>query len=534
MEYGAMSRDDLAKDSLFTSISGPLEPEELARHFRPRSDLTYRKIEGVRVSGADLYLSLLTGSLIRDSVFEGVKFTRSDLDGVRLEKSTFSDCDFTGCDIRSSVFIDCVFERCDLHGTYIDDCQVQGGQLIRCKLENATLTHCEFRKVSLDSSNVSEASFLHSKLYNCAISDIDVGDCTILYVILRECSLIDITISAECIGGIFGISRGQLNGLNISYLGENEPVPPDSDLLRLLYEQYVQRKWFIGQLVLNLNSELVSTIAAFDRYFSLSYERFAEFGFAKGDELEFVGDLLEELAFRERLPLLTALNVLDWCTALESVMKEGGLESAESSGDPFHTFVSRVVLLTNKLLDKLDRAMPQIHVGEGDRTVCIAATFEQKPERPLSDILNLINSSSPLGITQETELIRAGDGSYVEVVLTTLFSVVALQIFFYLINGCVIQLTELKQRVKTLARKKAPKTYVELALSNTQPSSPLILSVLPGLLTQVKGLTWLKQASMGGYVASNFELLQEVECSNVSSQGAPERSSNRDTKSHDS
>jgi hypothetical protein len=519
MEDRVMSRDELAQEALFTAISGPLDPEELVRHFHRRSDLTYRRIEGVTVSAIDMYLSLLTGSLIRNSIFDKVAFTRSDLDGIRAEKSRFTECDFTGCDLRSSLFVDCTFERCNFQGTYTDDCQLQGCKLISCPLENATLTRCEFRKTTLRSCKVNEASFLHSKFYNCTFSDIDVGDCTILYIILRDCELEDMTISAECIGGIFGVDREQLDRINISYLGEHEPLPPDSDLLNALYEQYLKRKWYIGQLVLNLNFELVSTIAAFDNYLSLSYKRFAEFGFAKGDEVEFVGDLLEELAAREKLPLLTALNVLDWCTALEAAMKGGGLDSEESSGDPFRTFVSRVVLLTNRLLDKLDQVIPEIHLSESDRPVCIEATFEQEPEQRLSDTLNLINSSSPLEITQRSSLIRVETGSYVELVLTTLFSVMALQVFLYLINGCVIQLTELKQRIKTLARQRAPKTYVDLALSNTQPASPLILSVLPGLLAQVKGLSWLKHASLGGYLASNFKSMREIECGDESSTG---------------
>lgn len=506
-----MSNDELAKDSLFTSISGALEPEELARHFSRRSDLTYRKIENVTVSAVDMSLSLLTGSLIRGSVFKKVKFTRSDLDGVRVEKSTFLDCDFTNCDIRSSLFVDCTFQRCDFHGAYIDDCQLIGGKILSSPIQNATLTHCEFRNTNLGSCTVAQASFLHNKLYGCTIWDIDVGDCTILYVLLRDCELTKITISCECIGGIFGITLEQLNKLNISYLGEDQPVPSESDLLKLLYEQYVQRKWLIGQLVLNLNFGLSSTLSAFDKYLSLSYERFAEFGFAKGDEVEFAGDLLEELALSERLPLLTALNVLDWCTALESEMKQGDLGSVETLGDPFRVFVSRVVLLTNRLLDYLDRVIPEIPVSEGDRIMCIEATFERKPELSLTAVLNLINKSSPLAIAQESKLLRARAGSYVEVILTTLFSIVALQVFLFLINGCVIQLTELKERIKTLARKRAPKTYVELALSNTQPASPLIVAVLPSLLAQVKGLGWLKQASMGGYLGSNIRSLREVD-----------------------
>lgn len=512
-----MSSEELTQDGLFATISGPLDADALARHFSRRSDLTYRRIEDVTVSAADMYMSLLTGSLIRNCVFNKVVFNRSDLDGVRAEKSSFVECDFTNCDIRSSVFANCIFEACTFNGAFIDDCQLQGCDLVSCTLESATLTHCNFRKSSLRACKITRASFLHSKLYDCKVSDINVGDCTILFVILRDCQLINISLSAECVGGIFGITREQLDQAKIFYLGEQEPVPPDSDLLKLIYEQYLQRKWYIGQLVLNLNFDLVSTLAAFDAYLSLSYKRFAEFEFAKGDELEFIGDLLEELAFLNRLPLLTLLNTLEWCTALESKIKQGNRDSHESLGDPFRAFVSRVVLLTNSLLDKLDRAMPEIRVEESDRPICIKVTFDQKPILSLPELLNTINSSSPLGLAQRSHLIRVEQGSYVEIVLTTLFSIVALQVFLYLINGCVIQLTELKERTKTLARKRAPKSYVELALSNTQHGSPLVLSILPGLLAHAKGLPWLKGASLGGYLASNLKSLREVECGDASS-----------------
>jgi uncharacterized protein YjbI with pentapeptide repeats len=316
-----MSSNEITPNNLFTTIVGPLGADELARHFSRRSDLTYRRIESVTVSGADMYMSLLTGSLIRGCEFNKVLFNRSDLDGVRVERTTFIECDFTNCDIRSSLFVGCKFESCTFTGAFIDDCQLQGCELVGCNFERATLTNCDLLKSTLNACEVPQTSILHNKLYSCTVADMNFGDCTILYVILRDCQLTGISISAECVGGIFGVTREQLDQANIFYLGEHEQVPPDADLLALIYEQYWQRKWHIGQLVFNLNFGLVSTIEAFNAYLSLSYKRFAEFGFVKGDELEFVGDLLEELAYLERLPLLSALKVLEWCTALEGKLQ---------------------------------------------------------------------------------------------------------------------------------------------------------------------------------------------------------------------
>jgi hypothetical protein len=314
------------------------------------------------------------------------------------------------------------------------------------------------------------------------------------------------------VGAIYGLSREQLSQAKIVYLGEEEVIPPDYDKISLISEEYRKRRWYIGQLVLEVNFGLASTISAFDTYLSQSYKRFADFGFVKGDELEFLGDLLQELAFVERLPLLTALNVLEWCTALESALRQSNRSPSENSGDSLRTIAGRIALLTNDMLDKLDRALPEIEDSKADQPLCVRATFQEQPSLPLAELLNSIGMMSHLDIDQKSYLVQAKKGSYVEIVFTTLLTVIALQSFLYLINGCIIQITELKHRLKALARKDGPKTYKEMALSPVQPAPPQVLSVLRSLTEYAKGLSWLKQPAMSGYVASNISSLEEVEC----------------------
>jgi uncharacterized protein YjbI with pentapeptide repeats len=509
-----MSGEELSRAALPEAIVGPMSHDELRRYLSPRSDITYRKIENLTASDIDINQSLLTGSIIRDSVFTKVIFSRSDLDGMRIERSTFVECDFTSCDFRASLFARCKFQSCVLDSTFIDDCEFQFCEFTDSTLRVGSITHCRFQESSLHSCDLKQATFLHNKLYDSSISAMILGDCALQYIILRNCTLTDVTLSAESVGAIFGLTWEQLAGAKMVYLGKDEILPDESEILSVLFEEYKKRRWYIGQLVLSVNFGLASTLSAFDDYLLLAHERFVELGFANGDELEFLGDLLSELAFLNELPLLTALNILEWCTRLEGAIRRGSQELPEASGDSVSTLAGRLSLLTNTMLDKFDRAMPELGPAETNRALCVRVTFRRVPDIPLPDLLNSLAAGLRLGGADRSQRIRIESGSYVDVILTTLLTVVALQAFLYLINGCVIQLTELKHRVKVLARKDAPKTYKDIALSPVQQPSPIILSVLRGLTEYAKGLGWLKGASLSGYTASNIKSLQEVECDN--------------------
>ena len=507
-----MSTEDSGRDGLPMVITGQTSAEKLTHYFSPHSDLTYRKLDGLTVSDADVYQSLLTGTLIRDSVFTRVKFNRSDLDGLRAERSTFIECDFSTCDIRSSVFTHCKFQSCNFNTSFIDDCEFQVCEFDDCSFQDSSLTSSRFQKSSLTSCRMSPGTFLHNKLYGSTISDTVLGDCSLLYVILRDSTLTRVSINAESVGAIFGLTREQLSQADMIYLGKEEPIPPGSDVLHLITEEYRQRKWYMGQLVLAVNFNLEPTLIAFQKYLSRTYERFAEFGFAKGEELEFLGDLLQELAFLDRLPLLTALNILEWCTDLELVIRQNNPDLPEKSWDSLRTLASRVSLLTNSLLDRMDRNLPEIESGENDRSLCVRATFFEEPSLPLTELLNTITVAANLNPAHNSSLFRVEKGSYVEIVYTTLLSIFALKIFLFLVNGCIIQLTEMKHRAKVLARESAPKSYKDLALSPVQQTSPVILSILSSLTEFAKVLPALKSPSLAGYLTSNLKSFEEVEC----------------------
>lgn len=504
-----MPDENLIKVDVPQTLKGPIKNDLITKFFLPHSDFTYRKLEDLNISEVDLYQSLLTGSLIRNCVFTNVKFQRADLDGVRIENTVFIKCDFSKCDFRSSHFTQCNFESSVFDEAFINDCQFDKCILIDCSLKGVSLTESHLLSTSISNCLLTQGTFIHNWLFESSMSDMIIGDCTFMYVIFRHCELENITINADSIGTIFGFTEKHLKDAKLMFLGKQESVPHGFKIVELLSEEYARRQWYIGQLGLDLNFKRTSVIGGFENYFTDSFTRFAEMGFAKGDEIRFVGDILEELASLEKLPLLTAIDVLKWCSSLkvEIKTKTGKLDTTDKA---LKILSNRVGIICGALIEKIETAIPEIQLSENETPVQLKITFREQPEIRFEDFLNSIGQASMLKIEQKSYLISAKSGSYVEIVYTTLFTVFAFKIFLFLVNGCLIQITEMKERLKVLRRKQAPKSYADLALVPSQQISPTTQLVLQGLLQYAKTLGWLKDPSLLGLEASNIQSMELV------------------------
>jgi len=477
--------------------------------FKPRSDQTYKRLEGLRVRRASVYQSLFTGSLMRDCVWTGVKFSRSDLDGIRVENSVFDNCDFSRCDIRSSHFSKSTFKSCQLEDALIDDCEFTDCAFRQCSFSGTSITESRFFGSVLHTCAFSPGTLLHDRLYDCEIVNTTLGNATVLYIIFRNCTLRNVKLNAESAGTILGLTPDQAKQLEFVYLGRKQKTPSGVSVIESLAQEYEKRAWYIGSLVNELNFGLRSAVCSFDTYLARSKARFVDMGFVKGDEVQFLGDILEELDSRQELPLASALDVLRWCTEIES---ELSIRDAKESVD-IRRFAGRVTSLVQDMLGRLEEGLLESRLSF-DTSIQLTATFAEEPRVPLHRLLNDVGSAANPKLPPSTSLIETHSGSFVEVVATTLFSLTALQVFIFLVNGCVIQLTELKQRVAVLRRHEPPKAYKDLALTPVQRASPVVLTMLQGLSQYLKGLGWLQGGTLGGYAKANlkaFEIAQTTD-----------------------
>jgi len=353
---------------------------------------------------------------------------------------------------------------------------------------------------------MSPGTFLHNRYQQCSFLDMTLGDCTLLYIIMRDCTFERVRLNAESVGAILGLTKDQLQTVSFVYLGEDQRLPEGADVVELVTAEYHRRGWVLGLLIQSLNFVLTSTVNAFEQYLAATGKRFLELGFAKGDELQFLGDVVEELAHVNALPLLVAISIANWCNTLATDLQAGGAENQDS----LRRLSSRTSLLAHLLVERVEEDALAMESTENNRLVRARIAFATAPTVSLLEVLDA--ASQGAGIDGNARLVRTEVGSYLEVVSASLFSVLAFQLFLFLINGCLIQLTELKQRIKVLVRRQTPKAYADLALVPIQRGSPVILSVLHGLTQYAKFLPWLKETSLGGFSAENMkgiEILDE-------------------------
>jgi uncharacterized protein YjbI with pentapeptide repeats len=163
-----MSAEHPGQSGLPSKPIGRAGDETFRSRLAPRSDLTYQAFHDLNLLDVDLHQSLLTGSLFRGNEWNNVTLSRSDLDGIRAEQSTFVQCDFGTCDIRSSHFVRCRFSLCSFDDSFIDDCDFFECEFDRCGFSSASLTKCRFQDSILQACNLSPGTFLHNRLYRCA------------------------------------------------------------------------------------------------------------------------------------------------------------------------------------------------------------------------------------------------------------------------------------------------------------------------------------------------------------------------------
>jgi uncharacterized protein YjbI with pentapeptide repeats len=509
--------------SLRTEIRAP---DNLKAH----SDLTYRTFDGIIANGIDVAQSLFTGSLIRNCTWTHVRFARSDLDGVRVERCKFEDCDFTTCDLRSSLFSGSRFTRTDFSGVFLDDCDFEACEFVDCSFQNASLTNSRFKQSGLSRCNLSPGTFLHNRLLECGIANMTLGDCTFLYVIMRHCTFDRVRINAESVGAVLGLTRAQLNDSQLVHLGKEQPIPPGEDLVPLILAQYRQRKWYMGELVMSLNFHFSSVLQALEVYFSASLDHFRKLGFVKGDEAQFLGDLMEELDSQRRLPLLATIRAVHWCNDVQTAIEGSGTDAEPRPA--LRILGSRLATLWSKQIDMLgDEVWPLEERQAQRKRLLFTVEFNNRPEIALTDVMNKIALVAFPSGASRSHLVRTAAGSYIEVVLTSLSSVLAFQVFLFLINGCIIQLTELKERVKILARTRPPKPYTEIAVAPSQRASPVLLPILKSLVQYTSGLAWLQGPALGGYEASNIQsmVIDEVRDKGVRRRKSPTSRGTHDT-----
>ena len=491
-----MSEEDPRGDSL-RGLRPPLQDAA------PQSDLSNSVYANVILENKDLHQCLFSQSLLRDSTFRNVDFNNSDFDGARIENCIFESCNFDDCDIRASALANVRFVACNLGNIYLSD---------------NTLDHCTFERTSLRSTAIAGNSlmrceFIHSDLSRASVTrcrfeatrfvGMLLGDCTFLYIVMRNCTFIECSLNAESVGMLYGITLENLKSFRFIYLGQHHEAPDPEIVLQAAADEYEARGWQFGLTIIRLNFRMTSALYALRAFFGVFWRQVSGGTSPHRDELDFLAVVLRELESEKRLPLLVCIDLVEmvW-KALRLWENDPAVEKRHASAALQRLSVESV-MLTNRLIAELDDERLQMEHVEADEEIVATVEFANKPAIGIAEFMTHVAQVSQIGVSGLTRSLSQSTGSYLEMVETTLLSLAALQTAVFLLNGCLIQLTELKHRVNVMRSDQPPPSYLTRVLTPHQEVPPVVQAMLDHLTVYLRKSDILRDPDLKGLSENN-------------------------------
>ena len=384
--------------------------------FRERTDFTYRKLAELDLKHADVRQSLFIGALIIGCTFDDVDFRRSDFSGTKIVRSRFHSCRFKLTELRSCEFLDCVFDHCDFSDSHWFGTKCIETTFRSCSFEQSTVLECRFQHCSIAGGLFKGASITLSAFEGSRLGQTGFADCTAMFLFFDGCDFQAFAINAESLGLTFGLTVGDLQKMDLIYLGEEQAKPADEDLVSLLATTYSERRWFVGRATIDINFErrpVLLVLKVLASQLLWLQQRDLPYDLA---ELRFFFDILERLQSAGRCPLFGLSCIGD-------VIREAA--SREPGKDGVAALLTRFDRLFAAGLDQaLSLWLPV------KRTVyALTMVLEARPARPLDQLM------APALETKTPIFVAGYEGSWTEIWTIAHEAIFTVELILFMTTG---------------------------------------------------------------------------------------------------
>ena len=401
-------------------------------------------------------MSLFTGAILERCNFESVSFDRCDFAGTKFVDCTFSSCSFVPVEIRSCYFKRCKLRTCDLRSSQWTSSQLDDTLFEDCDLREATIRETVFSSAVWIACNLHRNSITLDRFDTCSFDQIDFGDCTAQFIFFDHCTFTACRFSTECIGYTYGLSLADLESAQLTYLGEAQDKPQESDLVDALLANYLERHWFVGACALELNFRRLSPALSLRNLVSRLGPDAVKNKRVDWDELQFPTLILQRLYAEMRLPLVGLWPLFRFAQDSYATLQDEFPASRSFASAP-----QLVIARLEKLLDDTLDDIGQITLADARHDIWLELTlqFVTRPSAPLNKLLPR-KIFSLYGVHQsEMVLVSAKSGSWAEIWQLTAGALATIQLSLVAVNGMMGQLVKLGKKTKQFSdlfrRKKA-------------------------------------------------------------------------------
>lgn len=405
-----------------------------------KSTLRFTLIENVEIKNIEAIQSVFIGVVFRNCTIIECNFSRSDFEGTSFENCYIKNTNFNDTDIRTvnfskskilscsfkdSTFLDNYFIKCVL-----SNCVLKGSNVSRCSFENSILNKAIENQIS---------TWLHTKFTKCSIRHTNFYDCTFSYGIFKDCKLQNVRLNADALGLTFGLTLKNLEYMSYAFLGEEFEKNIDIKLKNFI-ESYHNQGWGIQFYILSINFVESMNLRLLIGLFNFIDNQIQHMVGPTKDDLEFINNVMIELNNKFLLPFYAVIEIRN-----SFIDRQKNLMQTELT----NIVRQNLLILSTTMSDQLLNHIYPLLNYKNKSYVKIEMTFTEKPLIQIMELFSILSKDTNC-ILDENKLLKTYNGSWIEVLHTSIANIIVLTVFVYSINGFLVGINKLKKTTKAL------------------------------------------------------------------------------------
>ena len=446
--------------------------------FQDKGEYTFNIYDNYLFSKHSAYQSLFNGSLIRRTDIEYMNFSRCDFEGTILEKVKIYDTNFYHTYFQTAICADVVFDVCTFETANLSNTTFKECTFNNCNFELSTLNKAKFENCSFVSCKFTGANVTLCKFDNCKFSNIKFGDCSFYQQIMLNNYYENVSINIDSLGQVFGITFEDIKCFSYIFLGE-EYGKTNTKVLENIAEIYQLKHWSLAKIIYEYNIGKSTCFEFIEAIHTELNNSIKNKRIIKQIDIEFITTIIYELKEMNKLPFFSLyLGILN---LNESILTYENSYYSEIIHLLKNYINSMISLIRSMILDLIDR-LEYLFLFPQEQKVLFSIHYES--DRNL-EIYKVIDQISNKFYGTHVVLQEVKEGSIVETMATVAASIFIFQLCLYGINGCVIQMIDMKAKIKVYKDKKLQKNYIQNSVLGKQVQPELLRVVLDKLSPEI-------------------------------------------------
>lgn len=439
-----------------------------------KSENTYKLFENISFEKHSAYQSLFNGSIIRNSYVNEMDFSRCDFEGTIFEQVKIDETNFFHTYFQTTIgnnifFKNCTFETAKINNTTFNSCH-----FIHCSFSSSVISKCTFKNCHFDSCEFIGANITLCRFYNCEIENIKFGNCSFYQHIMVQNHYKNVAINLDSLGQVFGFNSNDIHNFKYIFLGE-EYGYANSSLSEKLVQIYNSRKWFSCKIIFEYNMNKINQYELIQQLNGELIRKIKAREIIKQTEIDFFINIIDELQENEKLSFFALyLGILN---LKRTVVEYKDRYYSEIIKMIEYYIAVMISLMQNMVSDIFDSSEYLSSYGF-EQNILFTIRYTGNQNQKIYDIIEQV---AALFIESKVVLKEIKQGSIIEVMLTTVACIFIFQLCLYGINGCLIQITDMKSKFNILKRKNLPQDYMKQSMLGNQKQPELFKLALDKL-----------------------------------------------------